>query len=210
VHDDRYARTTEWLQILDADFHEAEVSFQGRYYNIEGLIVEPKPVRKPRPLIYAGGESEAARNMIARLADVYVMHGDPPERLQSKIADMKQRRESFGLPPMQFGVAGYTIIRSSQKEVEREIARITDVSPGSSGYANYQDFIQNSQLDQVISLEDYSVSNRGLKSGLTGTPQEVIDQVGRFADVGVDLFLLQCSPQLEEMQRFSEEIIQKL
>jgi FMNH2-dependent dimethyl sulfone monooxygenase len=111
---------------------------------------------------------------------------------------------------MQFGVAGYTIIRSSKQEVDREIARITDVSPGSSGYANYQDFIQNSQLDQVISLEDYSVSNRGLKSSLTGTPQEVIDQVGRFADVGVDLFLLQCSPQLEEMQRFSEEVIQKL
>jgi FMNH2-dependent dimethyl sulfone monooxygenase len=210
VHDDRYARTTEWLQILDAAFHEPEVTFHGRYYDIEGLIVEPKPVRKPRPLIYAGGESEAAKNMIARLVDVYVMHGDPPERLLPKIADMKRRRESFGLPPMQFGVAAYSIIRGTQAEVDKEIARITDVSPGSSGYANYQDFIQNSQLDQVINLEDYSVSNRGLKSGLMGTPQQVIDRIGSFADVGVDLFLLQCSPQLEEMQRFSEDIIQKL
>jgi FMNH2-dependent dimethyl sulfone monooxygenase len=210
VHDDRYARTTEWLHILDAAFREPEVSFKGRYYDIDGLIVEPKPLRKPRPLIYAGGESEAAKNMIARMADVYVMHGDPPERLRPKIADMMRRRESLCLPPMQFGVAAYSIIRATKQQVDQEITRITNVAPGSSGYANYQEFVQNSQLDQVLSLEDYSVSNRGLKSGLVGTPQQVIDRIGGFADVGVDLFLLQCSPQLEEIQRFSEEIMQKL
>ncbi len=210
VHDDRYARTTEWLSIITAAWQEPSVSFKGRYYEVEDLIVEPKPVRTPRPLIYAGGESEAAKNMIALLGDVYVMHGDPPERLKPKIEDMQRRRERLGREPMQFGVAAYSIIRHSESELKRELSRITDISPGSTGYANYQDFIQNSQLDQVVSLEDYSVSNRGLKSGLTGTPQQVIDQVGAFADVGVDLFLLQCSPQLEEMQRFSEEVIQKL
>ncbi len=210
IHDDRYARTTEWLSIITAAWQQERVSYQGRYYQLEDLIVEPKPLQKPRPLIYAGGESETAKNMIALLADVYVMHGDPPERLRPKIRDMQRRREALELPPLKFGVAGYSIVRSSEKEVLREIARITDTSPGSSGYANYQDFIQNSQLDQLISLEDYSVSNRGLKSGLAGTPQQVIDRIGDFAEVGVDLVLLQCSPQLEEMQRFSEEIIQKL
>lgn len=209
-HDDRYARTTEWLQILDRAFREGVVSFQGRSYQIEELIVEPKPVQKPRPKIYAGGESEAAKQMIARYADVYVMHGDPPERLLPKIQDMKRRREALELPPLEFGVAAYSIVRETEAAVQREIARITDVSPGSSGYANYQDFVQHSQLDQNLSLEDYSVSNRGLKSGLWGTSSQVIDRIGAFADVGINLFLLQSSPQYEEMQRFSEEVMQKL
>jgi FMNH2-dependent dimethyl sulfone monooxygenase len=209
-HDNRYARTTEWLEILSATFREGSVSYKGRYYEVDELIVEPKPIQKPRPPVYAGGESEAAREMIARHADVYVMHGDPPERLKPKIDDMKRRRAAYGLPPLRFGVAAYSIVRNSEQELQQELSRITNVTPGSSGYANYQDFIQHSQLDQRISLEDYSVSNRGLKSGLLGTPAQIIDRVGAFADVGIDLFLLQCSPQLEEMQRFSEEVMQKL
>jgi FMNH2-dependent dimethyl sulfone monooxygenase len=58
-----------------------------------------------------------------------------------------------------------------------------------------------------VSLEDYSVSNRGLRSGLVGTPEEVAARVEEFEEVGVDLLLLQCSPQLEEMERFSEAVI---
>ncbi len=62
--------------------------------------------------------------------------------------------------------------------------------------------------EQRVSLEDYSVSNRGLRSGLIGTLQQVQDRIGEFERAGVNLFLLQCSPQLEEMERFSEAIIQ--
>jgi FMNH2-dependent dimethyl sulfone monooxygenase len=59
-----------------------------------------------------------------------------------------------------------------------------------------------------VSLEDYSVSNRGLRSGLVGTPQQVADRVGEFEDAGVDLLLLQFSPQMEEMERFADTVIQ--
>jgi FMNH2-dependent dimethyl sulfone monooxygenase len=78
---------------------------------------------------------------------------------------------------------------------------------GSVGYHNYQDWLANTQLEQRVSLEDYSVSNRGLRAGLVGTPEQVADQVRAFADAGVGLLLLQCSPQLEEMERFSEQVM---
>ncbi len=58
-----------------------------------------------------------------------------------------------------------------------------------------------------MTIEEYSVSNRGLRSGLTGTPQQVADRIGEFERVGVDLLLLQFSPQLEEMERFSDAVI---
>ena len=51
------------------------------------------------------------------------------------------------------------------------------------------------------------MSNRGLRSGLVGTPEQVLAQVEHFADAGVDLLLLQCSPQLEEMERFAAQVI---
>ena len=89
----------------------------------------------------------------------------------------------------------------------REVSRITDVKQSSAGYGNYQQWISNTQLEQRVSLEDYSVSNRGLRSGLIGTPEVVLDRVREFEAAGVDLLLLQCSPQLEEMERFGRQVI---
>jgi FMNH2-dependent dimethyl sulfone monooxygenase len=58
-------------------------------------------------------------------------------------------------------------------------------------------------------LEEYSVSNRGLRSGLIGTPGQIIDRLHAYADAGVDLMLLQFSPQREEMARFSRDVISR-
>jgi FMNH2-dependent dimethyl sulfone monooxygenase len=141
------------------------------------------------------------------------MHGDPPDRIAPKVADMRRRRDKASeaagieLPPLQFGVAGYAIVRDSDADARKEVERITNVTAGSPGYGNYQDWIANTKLEQRVSLEDYSVSNRGLRAGLIGTPDQVATQVGEFASAGVDLLLLQCSPQLEEMERFADEVI---
>ena len=222
-HDDRYARTSEWLDVVDGAWREPTLSYAGRYYRADELVLEPKPVPtearryRPRPTIYAGGESEAAKTLIARKCDAYVMHGDPPERIAPKIADLRRRRDEASaaslrdtgapLPPLSFGVAAYAIVRESEAEAERERARITNVTPGSPGYQNYQDWIANTKLEQRVSLEDYSVSNRGLHAGLVGTAEQVGERVAQFSEAGVDLLLLQCSPQLEEMERFAETVI---
>ncbi|HEX7961473.1 MAG TPA: LLM class flavin-dependent oxidoreductase [Terriglobales bacterium] len=206
-HDDRYARTSEWLDIVDALWKRDHVSYQGKYYKVEDSIVQPKPLSRPRPVIYAGGESEAAKNLIASKCDAYVMHGDPPERVREKIVDLSARRERFGLGRMKFGVAAYAIVRDSEREAQAELKRITDVKQSAAGYGNYQQWLQNTQLEQRVSLEDYSVSNRGLRSGLVGTPEQVAERIAEFEDAGVDLLLLQFSPQYEEMERFAAQVI---
>ena len=206
-HDDRYARSEEWLTVLDNIWKKDHYSFKGKYYSVTDNVLQPKPVSSPRPKIYAGGESDRAKDLISSTCDGYVMHGDNPQTIGRRITDMKERREKKGLPPLQFGVAAYSIIRNSTAEVKKELEHITNVKEGSPGYSNYQQWLAGTQLEQQVSLEDYSVSNRGLRSGLTGTPQQVQDRIGEFEQVGVDFFLLQCSPQLEEMERFAETII---
>jgi FMNH2-dependent dimethyl sulfone monooxygenase len=209
-HDDRYARTSEWLDVVNGLWSQDHFSYDGKYHRIEDNILQPKPVREPRPTIYAGGESEAAKNLIAEKCDAYVMHGDSPERVAAKVADMSERRARFNLPPLQFGVAGYAIVRNDEAEAKAELARITDVKQSAAGFANYQQWLSGTQLEQQMSLEEYSVSNRGLRSGLVGTPSQVQEQIGKFEQAGVDLLLLQFSPQLEEMERFSDSVIRKL
>ena len=206
-HDARYARTAEWLDVVDGMWSAPRFSFAGTHYRVDDAVLEPKPLARPRPRIYAGGESDAAKELIARRCDAYVMHGDPPERVAPKIADMRARRERLGLPPMTYGIAAYVVCRETEAAARREVERITDVRQSAAGYANYQDWITNTQLEQRVSLEDYSVSNRGLRSGLVGTPERIAGRLVEFAEAGVDLLLLQCSPQLEEMERFAETVM---
>ena len=206
-HDDRYARTREWLEIVERLWQEDHFSYSGKYYRVDDAVLQPKPQTRPRPTIYAGGESEAAKEMIARWCDAYVMHGDEPSRVRAKIDDMSTRRERLGLPPMKFGVAAYTIVRNDEAEAKRELQRVTNVRQFAAGYENYQQWLAGTKLEQQVSLEDYSVSNRGLRSGLIGTPDQVVARVAEFEAAGVDLLLLQCSPQLEEMERFAETVI---
>lgn len=211
-HDDRYARTAEWLQVIDGLWTHPRFSYFGKLYTIREAILEPKPLRKPRPLIYAGGESEAAKDLIARDADAYVMHGDPPERLTTKVDDMRRRRERLApdKPPLIFGVAGFVICRPSDGEVRAELARITNVNACARGFSNYEQWLSGTKLEQAVSLEDYSVSNRGLRTGLIGSADQIAGRLQDLERIGIGVTLLQFSPQREEMERFAEEVIDLL
>ncbi len=207
-HDDRYGRTTEWLQVVDGLWSQTPFTHHGERYQLENAICEPKPVSRPRPVIYAGGESEAAKTLIARHCDAYVMHGDAPEDIAAKIADMKARRAAEGLPPMQYGMAAYAIVRDTEEEALAEQARITTLDPDAPGFANFDQWIAGTELERELKIQEYSVSNRGLRPGLVGTPAQVRARVAEFEAAGLDLLLLQMSPQLEEMERFSAAVIQ--
>jgi FMNH2-dependent dimethyl sulfone monooxygenase len=206
-HDDRYARTTEWLQVVDGLWSQTPFTFEGARYQLKDAICEPKPLSSPRPTIYAGGESETAKTMIARQCDAYVMHGDEPEIIAGKIADMRARREREGLPPMRFGMAAYAVVRDTQAEAEAEVERITTLDPEAPGFANFEQWLSGTQLERELKIREYSVSNRGLRPGLIGTPATVRARIAEFERVGVDLLLLQMSPQLEEMERFAASVM---
>jgi dimethylsulfone monooxygenase len=207
AHDDRYARTAEWLAVARGMWTEPRFSYSGRYYRVENAVLEPKPRSNPWPTLYAGGESETAKELIARSCDGYLMHGDPPARVAAKVADLTARRAPHGLKPLRFGVAGFVVCRDDADAAQEELRRITTVLPGAPGYDNFSQWLNGTQLEQELKLQDYSVSNRGLRSGLVGTPDQIAGQILEFERAGVELLLLQFSPQHEEMGRFAEQVI---
>jgi dimethylsulfone monooxygenase len=207
VHDARYARTQEWLEVVGRLLREDTVTHTGSLYQLDAAILEPKPSRPP--VVYMGGESPKAKQVITNQADAYVMHGDAPEVIAAKVAELSELRAATGLPPLQFGVSGYVICRDTQAEASAELDRILNVRSSPEAYASYQDFVEGSQLESRVSLEEYSVSNRGLRSGLVGTPAAIIDRIRGYQQAGVGLLLLQFSPQREEMARFGTDVISR-
>jgi FMNH2-dependent dimethyl sulfone monooxygenase len=208
-HDDRYARTAEWLAVVNGLWTQDRFTFEGQFYRTDKAICQPKPARSP--IVYAGGESEAAKALIVEQCDAYVMHGDPPDEVAAKIADMAERRAAAGRPPMIYGMAAYAIVRDSEAQARAELARITDMgATPPPGFANFDQWLSGTQLERELKVQEYSVSNRGLRPNLVGTPKQVRERIAEYEHAGLDLLLLQMSPQAEEMERFATEVIAPL
>src|SRR5690606_34569402 len=209
-HDERYERTSEFVEILKGLWTEETFSYQGKYYKIENTHLFPKPVQKPTIKLYAGGESDKGKEVISNYCDAYVMHGGTVDEVKVKIEDMKQRRAKAGKQPLAtFGMAAYVICRDTENEAYAELERITNVKD-LSGYAGFKDFTTKSELEQKLQLQDYSVSNRGLRPNLVGTPEPIAERTLEYEKAGVNLLLSQCSPQLEEMERFAKRVMPKV
>lgn len=205
-HTQRYQRSAEFARVMKGMWAEPVFDFAGRFYTSRGAVLSPKPVQ-PRPPIWAGGESDEGRDMIAAECDGYLMHGDTPEQIASLVQDMKRRRARFGGPPLKFGMAAYVICRDTEAEARREYARVIDVHADRKSYETYQAFVTGSKLRTSISLEDYSVSNRGLRPGFVGTPDQIAERVAAYQKIGIDLILAQCSPMHEDVQIIGERLL---
>ena len=207
AHDERYERTSEFIEVIRGLWSQTPFSYKGKFYDLQDTYMEPKPQRQPT--IFAGGESPKGKQTIVDHCDAYVMHGGTVEEIKTKIQEMKDLRAVAGKESLQsFGMAAYVIARDTEEEVEVELARITDVKDA-AGYVGFKDFTTKSKLEQEIALRDYSVSNRGLRPELFGTPDQIEKKLKEYEEVGLDFVLLQFSPQLEEMEYFAKNIMSK-
>ena len=130
-----------------------------------------------------------------------VDHHGAQYHLEGTVLEPKPSRQ----PTVWMG--GFVIRRDTEAEARAELDRVLDVRSSPDAYASYQDFIAGSQLESRVSLEEYSVSNRGLRAGLVGTPERITERIQAYERAGAGLMLLQFSPQREQMARFGEQVI---
>ena len=102
-HDERYARTDEFLAILRGAWSGHPFDFGGWHYRVKGATVQRRP--NPVPEVFFGGASNAAEDVAARHVDVYLLWGEPPAMVRERIervrakADAEGRRASIRHPP---------------------------------------------------------------------------------------------------------------
>ncbi len=119
----RGARFEEQLAIIKALWTQDWVSFNGKYYQVEGKL-EPKPVRKPHPPIWIGGWGEITLRRAATLADNWI---PGPTAELPRLVDGKNRflanREAAGLtaPITEWPLTRDVIIADTDQEA-RELA----------------------------------------------------------------------------------------
>ena len=108
---ERGAVTDEYIDAFKAIWTQDRPVFHGRYTTIEGLLVDPKPVQKPHPPIWVGGESGPSMRRAARVGDAWYPIGsnkahmlDTLPRLEAGIARLRKLTGDAGRDPNTVGV----------------------------------------------------------------------------------------------------------
>jgi alkanesulfonate monooxygenase len=198
-HDDRYAYSREWLEhVLDL--------WAGKETRIGGghpAILRPVPAEAPQ--VYVGGESEPARALAARHADVFFINGRPLSDTVHVIEDLRARPRDGD--PLRFALSAFVIARPTEDEAAAELAYLQSLVDAERRPEISTGTDPKTQMYQVLSGTSRVGSNGGTLAGLVGSYEQVVERIEAFHDAGIDLFMLQFQPLEAELDRFADNII---
>jgi F420-dependent oxidoreductase-like protein len=164
---ERFARLEEQLKIVTGLWETAEgdtFSFSGTHYSLSGSPALPKPAQRPRPPVLIGG---AGQRQTPRLAASFADEYNIPF---ASVAD---------------STAAFDRVRQACQEAGRD--------PGSLVYSAAQTVCcGRDEAELARRAQATGQQLAGLRqTGLAGSPAEIVDKLGQFADAGASRAYLQ-------------------
>jgi alkanesulfonate monooxygenase len=209
-HEARYRFSREWLRIVKSLWCDEAISFDGEYFDIRGLHFHPGPVARPRPPVYLGGESEAARALAADEADIYLINGRPLELMRELIADLQCRSRPHGTP-LRFGTAGFVIARPTQAEADEEHEYLAELAAPQDYTKLMKGIDPAAEMFKTFGNGPRGLgTNGGTSLGLVGDYDTVARRIVALTEAGIETFLLQFQPMKAELRRFAEQIMPRV
>ena len=228
-HDERYARTAEFLAIVRGAWSGQPFDFSGQYYQVEEATVMRPP--DPVPGVYFGGSSTAAGPVAAKYADTYLTWGEPPPQVAEKLAWIRGLASAEGRE-LRFGIRLHVITRDTEAEAWAVAGALLDhLDPGeiesaqrilgvteSTGqdrmvalHASYRHGGPASDLEIYPHLwAGVGLVRGGAGTALVGGPSAVAERLEEYAALGIDTFILSGYPHLEEAHRTAELLFPKV
>lgn len=228
-HDQRYARATEFMDVVRGYWHNEQFHYEGTYYRAEGGGLRGPLKKAELPLICTAGSSVAAREFAAKHADFYLMRAEHPDEIAALIADIRARALKWGRTDIRFGLSIDVIARETEAAALAEAKRFFDegVAKGTvkaraahAGLRTARKLSYEhgySDQDQQQAFDDFFIHPNvwtgfgyiGIPPGcaLVGSYTDVVARIREYHGIGVDLFFLAGYPHLEEAYRIGEHIL---
>jgi alkanesulfonate monooxygenase len=223
-HDERYARTDEFMAIMRRIFEGGDVDFDGTYYQIKDA--KSFTVPNPAPRLYFGGSSDAALPVAARQADVHLTWGEPPALVAEKVARLRKLAADEGRE-LRFGLRAHTISRDTSADAWAVAQKLQDQFDPEVVAASQARFASGDSVGQrrmaqlhggkfdsdAHSLEVYpglwagvGLVRGGAGTAFVGSHAEVADLMSEYHAIGIEEFVLSGYPHLEEAYWFGEGV----
>ena len=212
-HDERYARSEEFIRSLKGVWTQNNFNFEGKYYQFKDYTLSPKPLQKPHIEIFQGGSSRAARDMASRVSDWYFTNGNTPEELKKQIDDIREKAKANN-HSVKIGVNAFVIARDNEEEAQavlQEIISKANVQAVKSfGEATLEAGAASQEGEgnwAQSTFEDLVQYNDGFRTNLIGTPQQIAERIIELKKVGVDLILSGFLHFIEEVEYFGQKVL---
>ncbi len=223
-HDERYARTDEYVEILRRIWTaDQPVDHEGRYYKFRRSFSDVKPIQKPHLPIYFGGSSEAAITIAGKHADVYALWGEPLAEAAKTIAKVRASAARHGRT-VRFSLSTRPILASTEDaawtRAKAIIERIREIrgramlgAPGKAPQAvGSQRLLAAAAEGDVLDTRLWTAvaaatGARGNTTALVGTPEQVAESMLAYYELGVTTFLIRGFDPLEDAIDYGRELI---
>lgn len=203
-HDERYARSREFIEVLRGAWRGGEFNYAGRFYDVHGLTLDPPPHSREIE-IWQGGQSPAAAAMAASHSDWMFLNGGPPEKIRAIIAQVRELAAAAGRKP-RFALYAIPLCRETDAEAQETVeAMIDSIDPAAikrrrARVGGARGMWAESE-DRLTMLD----SNEGFASRLIGSPKTILERIAEFHELGVDCFHLALHDRL-----FNAEVLPHL
>ncbi len=224
--EDRYQRSREVIEILKQGWTQDEIDYQGKFYNMKIPSLPVKSYQNGGPLLYFGGYSPAAVDLCAEHCDVYLMWPETEENLKKLMENMSAKAAAYGRK-VDFGLRVHVVVRETEEEA-REYAdsivsklgveqgkemRERALDAKSYGVSRQAQMRELSEDDGYVEPHMWTGIGRG-RSGcgaaLVGNPDQIVEKLNRYMDMGIRAFIFSGYPHKEECERFAKLVLPKL
>jgi len=225
-HDERYARTDEYLDILKRIWSSDQpIDHEGRFYKFTGGFSNIKPFQKPRLPIYFGGSSDAAIEVAGKHADVYALWGESLEQTRDTLRRVKAVAARHGrADQIRFTLAFRPVVAATEAEAwartERILATIKEAQsrnpqrsegkgPANIGSVRLREAAsQGKVLDKRLWTEVAALTGaHGNSTALVGTPEQVAESLLEYYELGVTTFLIRGFYPIEDTVGYGSTVI---
>jgi alkanesulfonate monooxygenase len=222
----RYRRTLEIMRVLRDLLDGKPVQARGEFITVTLDPPRACPAAGGCPPFYFGGLSEAARDVAAQAADVYLMWPDTMPEVAAVISDMRARAARYGRE-LRFGYRAHVIVRATEAEARAAARRLVSrLDPetgkritGASLHAASAGQLRQGELRSLADDEGFAEPNlwtgigrarSGAGAAIVGDPGQVLAKLRGYAELGMEAFILSGYPHAAEGDLFARHVLPHL
>ena len=181
------ARFNEGLALMSACWTEPQIDLDGRFWKLEGATMEPKPVQKPHPPVWLGGNHPDALRRAARLGDGFIGAGSQTtSAFAEQVLAVRGHLEEEGRDPGSFRIGQRVYIH-----VDDDAGRARE------------------RIDEALA---HHYGRGGLSAvAVAGPPQDCVGALRDVEAAGAEMILLNpLVDDAEQMERLAAEVMAEL
>ena len=184
---ERIQMMREGVEIIKKLWIESRTTYVGKYFKVKEAPHEPKPIQKPHPAIWVGGNIPAMLKETAEIGNGWVPYHLTPEEYEEKWSKIEEMAEKAGRKPREIEPAYFmdTCIGLNEK-LTLEKAKL---------------YVEAGHEKSFEKIKYH---------GAYGSPEIVVDQIEKFVEAGVKHFVLVLVPQkdtLNSIRLYGEKVL---